>query len=81
MDLELHKIKRSMHHDVIGSYWAMLQECEAKAAEADDRVLKHQVAGWYKQWNRMTGDTKLPVWDRPKAQPQPALTASTYDCD
>lgn len=67
MSLELHKIKRSMHHDVITSFWTMLSELESKARSDNDAVLKHQVEGWYKQWNRMTGDDKRPSWT---VQPQ-----------
>lgn len=61
-ELELHKIKRSMHHDIIHSFWIMMRECESTANNNDDRVLKVQVEGWYKQWNRMTGDDKKPAW-------------------
>lgn len=32
----------------------------------DDTVLKVQVEGWYKQWNRMTGDDKEPNWTPPE---------------
>jgi hypothetical protein len=62
MTIELHKIKRSMHKDVIDSFWTMLQELETQANNEDDRLLKHQVEGWYRQWNRMTGDTKTARW-------------------
>lgn len=58
--LQLNEIKRSMHKDVIGSFWTMLQECESKAADNNDPLLKLWVEGWYKQWNRMTGDNKKP---------------------
>lgn len=60
--LELNKIKRSMHKDVISSFWTMLQECESKAASNNDHLLKLWVEGWYKQWNRMTGDNKSARW-------------------
>ena len=62
-ELELHKIKRSMHRDVIHTFWIMLRECETKANDDDDKLLKHQVEAWYRQWNRMTGDNKKPVWN------------------
>ena len=61
-ELELYKIKRSMHHDIISSFWTMMTELETQANNTDDRVLKHQVEGWYRQWNRMTGDNKSPRW-------------------
>lgn len=72
MTLELNKIKRSMHADVISSFWSMLQELESKA---DDALLRHQVECWYRQWNRMTGDTKIAVWHRVAGLP-PASTNS-----
>jgi hypothetical protein len=62
MPLELNKIKRSMHQDVISSFWTMLQELESKAVNDNDGLLRCQVDGWYRQWNRMTGDTKTAKW-------------------
>ena len=62
MTLELSKIKRSMHADVIQSFWTMMQELESTAYSDEDPVLQHQVEGWYRQWNRMTGDSKRPRW-------------------
>jgi hypothetical protein len=61
-ELELHKIKRSMHHEVIRSFRLMLYECEARAIELDDSFLKEQVQTWYKQWNRMTGANDKAKW-------------------
>ena len=60
--LELNTIKRSMQPDVISSFWTMLQELRSKADNEDDTLLKVQVEGWYRQWNRMTGDDKAPNW-------------------
>ena len=62
MELELNKIKRSMHADVIASFWLMMQTVETLADNADDVTLKAQVEGFFKQWNRMTGDDKKPRW-------------------
>lgn len=62
MTLELSKIKRSMHADVIASFWLMMQTVETLADNADDVTLKAQVEGFFKQWNRMTGDDKKPRW-------------------
>lgn len=62
MTIELNKIKRSMHQDVISSFWSMLQELECQANNEKNRLLMHQVDCWYKQWNRMTGDTKTARW-------------------
>lgn len=64
VELELHKIKRSMHHDIIRSFRMMLLECEQRAIELNDAELKVQVERWYQQWNRMTGDSAQPRWKK-----------------
>lgn len=69
MELELYKIKRSMHHDVITSFWTMLSELTSKARNDNDPVLQHQVEAWHKQWNRMTGDNKQPDWGQQQDRP------------
>jgi len=60
--VELNKIKRSMHKDVIHSFWLMMTTIETQANNEKDAVLMHWVECWYKQWNRMTGDNKSPQW-------------------
>jgi hypothetical protein len=60
--IELNKIKPSMHKDVISSFWTMMTELESQAHNQNDRVLMVQVEGWFRQWNRMTGDSKRPRW-------------------
>lgn len=65
MTLELNKIKRSMHADIIASFWMMLRELEEKA-DYGSQLDKVQVEGWYRQWNRMTGDDKVPRWKQVK---------------
>ena len=56
--MNLNTIAKSLQPDVISSFWAMLQELRSQADGNDDRVLKVQVEGWYRQWNAMTGDNK-----------------------
>lgn len=62
---ELNKIKRSMHANVISSFWMMLQMIEANA---EDALTRHQVEGFYRQWNTMTGDNKVPRWKRQSSE-------------
>lgn len=50
--------------DLLHSFWFMLGECESKADETDDRLLKHLVEGYYRQWNKANGDDKQPRWKR-----------------
>lgn len=76
--LELNTIKRSMQPDVVSSFWTMLQELRGKANDDDDRVLKVQVEGWYRQWNRMTGDNKTPEWTVHAVDQPPSMGWGTW---
>jgi acyl carrier protein len=62
--MNLTTIAESLQPDVISSFWTMLQECRTNADCNDDRVLRIQVEGWYRQWNAMTGDNKTVSWSR-----------------
>lgn len=57
-------IAKKEQENMLSSFWTMLRECESKVDNADskDPVLKLWVEQWYGQWNRVTGDTKEPVW-------------------
>lgn len=48
--------------DFISSFWTMLRECEAKADDNADPVLRHWVSCWYQQWNRVTQSNLEPSW-------------------
>jgi len=49
---------------MISSFWSMLRELESVADNAGcDVVLRHHVKCYYKQWNRITGDDKRPIWE------------------
>lgn len=61
---QLETIAPDLQKDIIGSFWSMLRECEGRADDNDDRVLKHQVEGYYRQWNEMTNMTHEPIWVR-----------------
>lgn len=39
-----------------------MSELESQAFSDNDRTLMVQVEGWFRQWNRMTGDFKKPRW-------------------
>lgn len=58
----LNPIPKKMQADVISSYWTMLRELESKAEDSNDRILMVQVEGFYRLWNKMTGDNKSPRW-------------------
>jgi len=59
---DLNHIPVKMHQDVIAVYWQMLRECENKAHDGNDPILKHMVECWYHQWNEFAQDNKKPVW-------------------
>jgi len=48
--------------NILDSFWIMLQECESKAEQNNDAVLKHWVNQWYQQINRITGKNHKPDW-------------------
>ena len=60
--MQLNTIAQEEQEDAISTFWTMLQECEGKANDVNDPVLRHWVDGWYRQWNRITGDNKAPRW-------------------
>ena len=60
--MNLITIKKSLQPMIISSFWTMLRECEGQAENNADWVLKHQVEGYYRQWNAVTGDEKAPRW-------------------
>lgn len=62
--MQLTTILKDQQEDFISPFWIMLQECEEKAIENNDVVLKHCVNHWYNQWNKVTQDNKKPYWNK-----------------
>lgn len=62
--MNLTTVPQAEQEAALGTFWTMLQECEGKADDNGDPVLRHWVVQWYEQWNRITGDTKAPRWLR-----------------
>ena len=60
--MQLETIPKAKQTDFISSFWTMLKECETKADNENDPVLKHWVEGWYRQWNEVTGSNLSPLW-------------------
>lgn len=71
--INLSKIPAGMQPDIISSFWTMMRECESKADNDRDPILKLWVEGWYRQWNRMTGSVQQPIWMTRAAQPAIAV--------
>lgn len=44
------------------SFWILLGEAESQADNNDDRLLKYQVEGFYRQWNALRGSSIVPRW-------------------
>jgi hypothetical protein len=62
MQLNIDTIPKNEHENVMSSFWIMMRECENRAINEGDPVLKHWVAQWAEQWNRITGDNFKPRW-------------------
>lgn len=61
--VNLSSIAPSEQECFISSFWSMLKELEHQADSKEASViLRHEVTGYYKQWNRVTGDNKQPIW-------------------
>jgi len=62
-EMNLSKIPENEQEGVLGTFWAMLKELESIAySNEKDVILRHEVSAYYKQWNRITGDSKEPIW-------------------
>jgi hypothetical protein len=59
---QMTKIPDNEQESLLANFWTMLQECESYADEGSEPVLKVEVVQWYEQWNRITGDSKVPRW-------------------
>lgn len=48
--------------NVLHSFWVLLGAAETRADNDNDPLLKHQVEGFYRQWNALNGTTLNPRW-------------------
>lgn len=58
------KIPKSERDNVMLAFWYMLRECEERAFDDKDIILKHVVEGHYAIWNRVTGSQLKPRWSK-----------------
>lgn len=58
------KIPYEEHANIMGSFWSMMTELETQADNNDDRLLKHMVDGYFRQWNLVMKDNKQSRWER-----------------
>ena len=57
--MQIATIAKEEQANMISSFWSMLRELES---HAENNLDKHFVEGYYRQWNRVTGDNKKPRW-------------------
>jgi len=60
--MNLDNIPKSEQKDFLASFWTMLKECDEKADDNADPVLRHWVSCWFQQWNKITGQNHAPSW-------------------
>ena len=59
-----YKIHKSEQDIVMGAFWFMLRECEERAFDENNVILKNFVEGHYSIWNRVTGGNLKPRWSK-----------------
>lgn len=52
----------SERDNVLHSFLVLLGEAEAQADNDNDPLLRHQVEGFYRQWNALNGSALEPRW-------------------
>lgn len=52
----------SERDNVLHSFWVLLREAETQADNDNNPLLKHQVEGFYRQWNALNGSAIEPHW-------------------
>ena len=52
----------SERDNVLHSFWVLLGEAETQADNDNNPLLKHQVEGFYRQWNALNGSALEPRW-------------------
>ena len=62
----------SERDNVLHSFWVLLGEAETQADNDNNPLLKHQVEGFYRQWNTLNGSALEPRWMTRAARKQGA---------
>ena len=62
--VQMTSIPKKEQENVLASFWTMLRECESQVdnSKGKEPILRLWVEQWYGQWNRITGDSKEPIW-------------------
>lgn len=60
--INLTKIPKNEQEGMLSSFWMMLGDLEIHADNSKNPLDMHTVSEMYKQWNRITGDNKEPIW-------------------
>lgn len=60
--MQLETIPKKEHANMISVYWQLMRSMESLAQDTNNPLDKLTVEASYRLWNRVTGDTKQPVW-------------------
>lgn len=55
-------ISRKEQPNFIANFWFLLVTAEGKADDDNDILLKHNVEGMFREWNRLFSDDLKPRW-------------------
>ena len=60
--MQMEKIAKKDQANALHCYWVMMKECESQAQNNEDIILMIQVEGFFRLWNKKTGDNQTPLW-------------------
>jgi hypothetical protein len=60
--MQLEKISKANQPLMIGALWSLMREAEEDARDSGNGFDKSQVESYYRLWNNVTGDNKVPFW-------------------
>lgn len=64
--MQLETISKENQPLMIGALWSLMREAEEAARDSGNGFEKGQVESYYRLWNNVTGDNKVPVWMQSK---------------
>ncbi len=56
------KIPKDEQANVMSSFWSMMTTLESDADNTGNQLDRHQVEGYFRQWNKLMKDNKEPRW-------------------
>lgn len=55
-------IPKAEQANILSAYWMMMRELEEQAYDSKRVLDRLQVEGFYRLWNRVSGENKKPRW-------------------